>query len=76
LRTPLHGILGYAGLLLLEGGLTRPQSERLESMMAAGQYLMSTINAVLDVSPTPGRAFGPDIVTSCSRHSNGSTPTP
>jgi len=50
LRTPLHGILGYAELLLLEGGLTRQQSERLESMMAAGQYLLSTINAVLDMS--------------------------
>lgn len=50
LRTPLHGILGYAELLLLEGGLTGPQSQRLESMMAAGQYLLSTINAVLDMS--------------------------
>jgi PAS domain S-box-containing protein len=50
LRTPLHGILGYAELLLLEGGLTELQSGRLESMMAAGQYLLSTINAVLDMS--------------------------
>ncbi len=50
LRTPLHGILGYAELLLLEGGLTKPQSERLEAMMAAGQYLLGTINAVLDMS--------------------------
>ncbi len=50
LRTPLHGILGYAELLSLEGGLNPTQSERLEAMMAAGQYLLGTINAVLDMS--------------------------
>jgi signal transduction histidine kinase/CheY-like chemotaxis protein/HPt (histidine-containing phosphotransfer) domain-containing protein len=50
LRTPLHGILGYAELLSLEGGVNSVQSQRLNAMMAAGQYLLSTINAVLDVS--------------------------
>jgi signal transduction histidine kinase/CheY-like chemotaxis protein/HPt (histidine-containing phosphotransfer) domain-containing protein len=50
LRTPLHGILGYAELLALEGGLNPTQSQRLKALMAAGQYLLSTINAVLDVS--------------------------
>jgi PAS domain S-box-containing protein len=50
LRTPLHGILGYAELLSLEDGLNPTQSERLEAMMAAGQYLLDTINAVLDMS--------------------------
>jgi len=50
LRTPLHGILGYAELLSLEGGLNPTQSERLEAMMTAGQYLLGTINAVLDMS--------------------------
>ncbi len=50
LRTPLHGILGYAELLDIEGGLNARQSQRLKSMMAAGQYLLATINAVLDVS--------------------------
>ncbi len=50
LRTPLHGILGYAELLSLDGGLTPTQSERLEAMMSAGEYLLGTINAVLDMS--------------------------
>jgi signal transduction histidine kinase/DNA-binding NarL/FixJ family response regulator len=50
LRTPLHGILGYAELLSLEGGLNTTNMERLDAMMAAGQYLLGTINAVLDMS--------------------------
>jgi CheY-like chemotaxis protein/HPt (histidine-containing phosphotransfer) domain-containing protein len=35
LRTPLHGILGYAELLALEGGLNPTQSQRLKALMAA-----------------------------------------
>ncbi|MGD0102455.1 MAG: PAS domain S-box protein [Rhodopila sp.] len=50
LRTPLHGILGYAELLSLEGGLTEKQSQRLEVMMASGHHLLGMINAVLDMS--------------------------
>jgi signal transduction histidine kinase/DNA-binding response OmpR family regulator len=50
LRTPLHGILGYAELLILEGGLTSAQSHRLQAMISAGQYLLRMINTVLDVS--------------------------
>ena len=50
LRTPLHGILGYVELLFLDGGLSPTQSKRLEAMTAAGQYLLGTINSVLDMS--------------------------
>jgi len=50
LRTPLHGILGYAELLSLEGNLDTTQSERVAAMMAAGEHLLELINAVLDVS--------------------------
>ena len=50
LRTPLHGIIGYAELLSLEGGLNPAQSERVAAMMAAGEHLLGMINAVLDVS--------------------------
>ncbi|HEX3994378.1 MAG TPA: ATP-binding protein, partial [Acetobacteraceae bacterium] len=50
LRTPLHGILGYAELLGLEGGLNPTQSARVASMIAAGEHLLGMINAVLDVS--------------------------
>jgi PAS domain S-box-containing protein len=50
LRTPLHGLLGYAELLTLEGELSPRQTERLETMMASGQHLLGTVNAVLDMS--------------------------
>jgi PAS domain S-box-containing protein len=73
LRTPLHGILGYAELLSLEGGLNPTQSERLDAMMAAGQYLLGTINAVLDMSRIeadqielqPEEIDLPDFVRAC-----------
>jgi signal transduction histidine kinase/FixJ family two-component response regulator/HPt (histidine-containing phosphotransfer) domain-containing protein len=50
LRTPLHGMLGYAELLSLEGDLNATQTARLETMMAAGQHLLGMINSVLDMS--------------------------
>jgi PAS domain S-box-containing protein len=50
LRTPLHGILGYAELMSLEGGLTATQLARLEVMTAAGQHLLAMVNSVLDMS--------------------------
>jgi signal transduction histidine kinase/DNA-binding NarL/FixJ family response regulator len=50
LRTPLHGLLGYAELLALEGDLNAAQMERLDTMMAAGQHLLGMINMVLDMS--------------------------
>jgi signal transduction histidine kinase/HPt (histidine-containing phosphotransfer) domain-containing protein len=48
LRTPLNGILGYAELLRLEGGLTGLQEERVGAMMQAGQHLLKMIERVLD----------------------------
>ncbi len=50
LRTPLHGIIGYAELLSLEGGLNSTQAGRVAAMMAAGEHLLGMINAVLDLS--------------------------
>ena len=50
LRTPLHGILGCAELLSLEGGLNPAQYGRVATMIAAGEHLLGMINAVLDVS--------------------------
>jgi PAS domain S-box-containing protein len=50
IRTPLHGVLGQAEMLSLEGGLTPRQAERLEVMTAAGQHLLGMINTVLDMS--------------------------
>jgi signal transduction histidine kinase len=48
LRTPLNGILGYAQLLRIEGGLTARQNARVGAMMHAGRHLFAMIERVLD----------------------------
>jgi signal transduction histidine kinase/HPt (histidine-containing phosphotransfer) domain-containing protein len=48
LRTPLNGILGYAELLRIEGGLSAHQDARVGAMMQAGQHLLEMIERVLD----------------------------
>ena len=50
LRTPLNGIVGYAQLLRLEGGLTETQAARVDAMLGAGEHLLQMINRVLDFS--------------------------
>ena len=50
LRTPLNGILGYAELLKLEGGLDTRQVQRVTSMLEAGEHLLQMINRVLNLS--------------------------
>jgi PAS domain S-box-containing protein len=50
LRTPLNGILGYAQLLRMDGGLSATQSERLDCMLAAGSHLLEMVSCVLDLS--------------------------
>jgi signal transduction histidine kinase/HPt (histidine-containing phosphotransfer) domain-containing protein len=48
LRTPLNGILGYAELLRIEGGLSSQQTNRVMAMMQAGRHLLEMIDQVLD----------------------------
>jgi PAS domain S-box-containing protein len=50
LRTPLNGILGYAQLLRLEGGLNVTQGARIDAMLGAGKHLLGMITCVLDMS--------------------------
>ena len=50
LRTPLNGILGYAQLLRMDGGLTETQAARIDAMLAAGTHLLEMIHCVLDLS--------------------------
>ncbi|HEY4040770.1 MAG TPA: response regulator [Rhodopila sp.] len=50
LRTPLNGILGYAQLLHMEGGLNSAQAERVDAMLRAGRHLLEMITCVLDIS--------------------------
>ena len=49
-RTPLNGILGYAQLLHIEGGLNAVQTERVEKMITAGTHLLQLVTKVLDLS--------------------------
>ena len=48
LRTPLHGISGYAQLLHIEGGLSAKQSAHVAAMMQAVRHLREMIDRVLD----------------------------
>lgn len=48
LRTPLNGILGYAQLLRIEGGISARQDAHVGAMMQAGQHLLEMIDRVLD----------------------------
>ena len=48
LRTPLNGILGYAQLLRIEGGLSERQDGHVGAMIQAGQHLLQMIERVLD----------------------------
>ena len=50
LRTPLNGIMGYAQLLRMEGGLNAAQVARVDAMLGAGTHLLEMINSVLDLS--------------------------
>ncbi len=50
LRTPLNGILGYAELLRVEGGLSVIQKARVDAMRGPGAHLLLMINRVLDLS--------------------------
>ena len=50
LRTPLNGILGYAELLHMDGGLSATQSARVEAMLSAGRHLLQMLTCVLDLS--------------------------
>jgi PAS domain S-box-containing protein len=50
LRTPLNGILGYAELLRVEGGLNAEQAGRVAAMLGAGTHLLDMINSVLTLA--------------------------
>jgi signal transduction histidine kinase len=57
LRTPLNGILGYAQLLRIEGGLTSRQDQHVTAMMQAGKHLLGMIECVLDFASIENSRF-------------------
>ncbi|MEN9847672.1 MAG: hypothetical protein RL368_412, partial [Pseudomonadota bacterium] len=50
LRTPLNGILGYAQILARPKDLTQKQQEGVQIIQSSGEYLLTLINDILDVS--------------------------
>ncbi|MGI0483991.1 AAA family ATPase, partial [Pantanalinema rosaneae CENA516] len=50
LRTPLNGILGYSQILKKHPALTEQQSNGLNIIHQCGEYLLTLINDVLDLS--------------------------
>ncbi len=50
LRTPLNGILGYAQILMWDDDITDKQKEGLEIIDNSGEYLLTLINDILDLS--------------------------
>ncbi len=50
LRTPLNGVLGYAQLLTMEGGLSARQARGVDTIQQSGQHLLALINDILDLA--------------------------
>jgi signal transduction histidine kinase/DNA-binding NarL/FixJ family response regulator len=50
LRTPLNGILGYAQILQRDQTLTEKQQEGVNIIQRSGDYLLTLINDILDLS--------------------------
>ncbi|OQW92612.1 MAG: hypothetical protein BWK79_14295 [Beggiatoa sp. IS2] len=50
LRTPLNGILGYAQILQRDHSLTVKQREGINIIQRSGDYLLTLINDILDLS--------------------------
>ncbi len=50
LRTPLNGILGYTQILKLDNDLSERQREGIDIIHRSGEYLLTMINDILDLS--------------------------
>ncbi len=57
LRTPLNGILGYAQILKTSTHLTEQQRDSLNIIHQCGEYLLTLISDVLDLSKIEARKF-------------------
>jgi len=50
LRTPLSAILGFSGVLLMDGELTEPQAFQVQRIETNSERLLNLINDILDIS--------------------------
>jgi signal transduction histidine kinase len=55
LRTPLNGILGYAQILRQDKGLNTRQEKGVNIIQQSGEYLLTLINDILDLSRIEAR---------------------
>ena len=56
IRTPMNGIIGMTNILRREG-VTSKQAQRLDTIDASAQHLLSVINDVLDISKIEAEKF-------------------
>jgi signal transduction histidine kinase len=61
LRTPLNAILGYAQILKREKNLTAKQQEQLATIHSSGQYLVTLISDLLDLSRIEAQRMDVDV---------------
>lgn len=59
LRTPLHGVLGYADQLSQEAALTPAQSRQVAEIVSASRHMRDVVNIVLDYARV--EALGPAL---------------
>ncbi|MCV6637502.1 MAG: ATP-binding protein [Thiotrichaceae bacterium] len=57
LRTPLNGILGYTQILQRDKTLTRKQLDEIDVIHRSGEYLLTLINDILDLSKIEANRF-------------------
>ncbi len=50
LRTPLNAVLGFSRLMKNDAGMSEEQRKNLDIINSSGEYLLSLINNVLDIS--------------------------
>jgi len=50
IRTPMNAVLGYAQILLRDGGLSDKQLKAVETIDKSGNHLLALINEILDIS--------------------------
>jgi len=63
LRAPLNGVLGFAQLLELDGGLTTTQLEFVQNIKQSGEFLLDLINDILYLGRVSSEAHDLELKT-------------
>ena len=65
IRTPLNGIIGMTSLLLESGPFTSQQRDYLETIASSGEFLLSLVNDVLDLSKVNSGKLKIETISFC-----------